>query len=99
MKNSNAHAPLGLLFSTAAALVSPAHEVIARKPLYEAIPPLTIRSSVGSALHQVAALFGVWHRRTEQRRQLGQLNDRMLADIGIEPLDVAKEVEKPFWQA
>ncbi|MEL6963455.1 MAG: DUF1127 domain-containing protein [Pseudomonadota bacterium] len=99
MNNSNTHAPLGLLFSTTAALVSPAHEAIARTSLYEAIPPLTIRSTVGSALRQVAALLRVWQRRIEQRRQLGLLNDRMLTDIGVEPLEVAQEVEKPFWQA
>ena len=99
MRNSNASAPLGVLFSTATALVSPAHEAIARKPLYEAIPPLTVRDTVGSALRRLTTLIDAWYRRVEQRRQLGQLNEHLLNDIGLEPFDVTKEQNKPFWQA
>lgn len=36
--------------------------------------------------------------RFRQRRALGQLDDRMLRDIGLTRLDVEQEITKPFWQ-
>ncbi len=99
MRNSNTTAPLGLLFSTATALVSPAHEAVARTPLYGAIPPLTVRYTVSSALRRLMTLADVWYRRVEQRRQLGQLNEHLLTDIGLEPFNATEERNKPFWQA
>lgn len=99
MRNSNTEAPLGLLFSTTTALLSPAHEAVARTPLYGAIPPLTVRSTVSSALRRLISMVDAWYRRAEQRRQLGQLSEHLLSDLGLEPFDVTREQNKPFWQA
>lgn len=99
MRNSNTAAPLGLLFSTATALVSPAHEAVARTPLYGAIPPLTVRSTAVSAVHRLVSLIDVWKRRAEQRHQLGKLNEHLLVDIGLQPFEVTREQNKPFWQS
>jgi hypothetical protein len=33
------------------------------------------------------------------RRQLAQLDDRLLRDIGLDPLETRREVAKPFWLA
>ena len=40
----------------------------------------------------------LWARRSNERRLLGQMNQRMLDDIGLTTADVAKESAKYFWQ-
>jgi uncharacterized protein YjiS (DUF1127 family) len=40
-----------------------------------------------------------WLERARQRRQLQQLGDHMLKDIGLSRADVEAETSKPFWQA
>jgi uncharacterized protein YjiS (DUF1127 family) len=50
----------------------------------------------------VAHGFGqvsVWLERARQRRQLQQLGDHMLKDIGLSRADVELETSKPFWRA
>lgn len=46
--------------------------------------------------------LGSWlvlaYRRRQQRRALGQLDDRLLRDIGIDREDVLLEAAKPFWR-
>lgn len=39
-----------------------------------------------------------WLERTQQRRALQRLDDRMLRDIGLSRADVAGESTKPFWR-
>jgi uncharacterized protein YjiS (DUF1127 family) len=39
-----------------------------------------------------------WLERVHQRRQLAQLSDHMLKDIGLTRVDVEAELSKPFWQ-
>jgi uncharacterized protein YjiS (DUF1127 family) len=48
---------------------------------------------------EVAELLLTWIKRTRQRRQLGQLSDHMLKDIGLSRADVEAETAKPFWRA
>jgi uncharacterized protein YjiS (DUF1127 family) len=43
--------------------------------------------------------LGLWYERDRQRRQLATLDGRFLSDIGVSPVDAAREVEKPFWRA
>jgi uncharacterized protein YjiS (DUF1127 family) len=40
-----------------------------------------------------------WHQRYQERRELAQLSERELHDIGRSWSDVAYEAEKPFWRA
>jgi uncharacterized protein YjiS (DUF1127 family) len=47
---------------------------------------------------QVAELLLTWLERVRQRRQLAQLSDHMLKDIGLARADVEIEVSKPFWR-
>ncbi|MGI9507741.1 MAG: DUF1127 domain-containing protein [Geminicoccaceae bacterium] len=49
---------------------------------------------VGTVLSRVHG----WVERSRQRRQLAQLNEYALRDIGLTSADVRTEVEKPFWQ-
>jgi uncharacterized protein YjiS (DUF1127 family) len=39
-----------------------------------------------------------WQDMHRQRKHLSELDDRMLADIGLTRADVAYEVEKPVWR-
>ncbi|WP_029586575.1 DUF1127 domain-containing protein [Bradyrhizobium sp. URHD0069] len=41
----------------------------------------------------------VWRERQVQRRQLAQLTERDLHDVGLSWSDIAYEAEKPFWRA
>jgi uncharacterized protein YjiS (DUF1127 family) len=40
----------------------------------------------------------LWRARVRQRRQLAVLDDRMLADIGLNRCDVMRECDKRFWE-
>jgi uncharacterized protein YjiS (DUF1127 family) len=40
----------------------------------------------------------LWVRRSNERRQLGQMSHRMLDDIGLTTADVDNEAAKHFWQ-
>ncbi len=40
-----------------------------------------------------------WARTSKQRRDLGQLSEHQLKDIGITPDSVKQETTKPFWAA
>ena len=39
-----------------------------------------------------------WRRRAIERGRLAALDERLLKDIGINRLDVLREVSKPVWQ-
>lgn len=37
-------------------------------------------------------------QRRRERRQLAELDDRLLRDIGVERTDALREARKPFWR-
>jgi uncharacterized protein YjiS (DUF1127 family) len=39
-----------------------------------------------------------WRGRARERRQLSELSDAMLKDIGISRAEASSEFEKPFWR-
>ena len=39
-----------------------------------------------------------WQQYARTRRQLAQLDERQLADLGISLADRAVELDKPFWR-
>lgn len=41
----------------------------------------------------------MWHHRSVSRRQLAQLDDRMLDDIGLTRGEAERIAGKPFWKA
>ena len=43
--------------------------------------------------------FHVWRERQVSRRELAQLTERDLHDVGLSWSDVVYEAEKPFWRA
>jgi len=46
----------------------------------------------------VSGSVKLWVRRSNERRLLGQMNQRMLNDIGLTVADVEREAAKFFWQ-
>jgi uncharacterized protein YjiS (DUF1127 family) len=53
---------------------------------------------LGYGLMRTAEAGSVWLERSRQRRQLAQLSDHMLRDIGLTRADAWHEAEKPFWR-
>jgi uncharacterized protein YjiS (DUF1127 family) len=54
----------------------------------------------GSGLFaQLSETFHVWRERQVNRRELAQLTERDLHDVGLSWSDVVYEAEKPFWRA
>ncbi len=48
---------------------------------------------------QILVLLETWEQRRTQRRQLAELDDRLLHDIGRSRAEVEAETAKPFWIA
>ena len=46
----------------------------------------------------VAALPAAWQRRARSRRELEELSESALHDIGLTRADVVRETSKPFWR-
>ena len=44
-------------------------------------------------------LLARWYDRHLQRRDLSEIDDHLLRDIGLTPEDVRRECAKSFWQA
>ncbi|HXH04479.1 MAG TPA: DUF1127 domain-containing protein [Candidatus Competibacteraceae bacterium] len=51
------------------------------------------------SLRGVLNTLAVWHERAVSRRQLLELDERMLADIGIDRATAMYIAHKPFWRA
>jgi len=52
----------------------------------------------GSWLLRVIASLSLWQQNARTRRQLAQLDARLLADAGINPAERLAELDKPFWR-
>ena len=53
---------------------------------------------IDAAAVKVQKTLATWASRSEDRRQLAVMSDRMLQDIGLNRVDVAAETDKFFWQ-
>ena len=53
---------------------------------------------LGHGAAWVAEAGLTWLERARQRRQLAELSDYMLRDIGLTRADAWAESEKPFWR-
>ena len=58
-----------------------------------------IRSRRESVWNHVKESFGEWRRRARSRRELNNLGEIDLNDLGISRCDVQFEASKPFWKA
>jgi uncharacterized protein YjiS (DUF1127 family) len=53
--------------------------------------------SVGELPVNVLKTIYTWQRRADERRQLSELSDHMLNDMGITRRDARREFSKSFW--
>ena len=70
------------------------NQIVAR---HSPLPLVAARPRASIATRALTLLF-VWLERARSRRQLGQLDDRMLADIGIDRATARHELEAAFWR-
>lgn len=65
--------------------------------------PLVLGSALarrcGRACEGIAEIGLQWIDRGRQRRQLAELSDHMLRDIGLTRADAWAEADKPFWRS
>ncbi|MEA2896804.1 MAG: hypothetical protein QOJ84_2419 [Bradyrhizobium sp.] len=54
--------------------------------------------AAGQALSSLASMIAIWLNRQQGRRELSELDDRLLADVGISREDAVWEARKPFWR-
>lgn len=47
---------------------------------------------------QLLALLHLWQQRSRSRRQLAQLDPRLLSDTSISEAERQVELSKPFWR-
>lgn len=69
----------------------PSHSLPHSSPIDDARPyPYLIQ--------QLLTLLRIWQQRHRSRRQLAQLDSRLLADTGISEVERQVELSKPFWR-
>jgi uncharacterized protein YjiS (DUF1127 family) len=98
MTRTDDNSDFGTLFSTAAAFTSPVQTML-NGPHYGALPQLTVRPHGRRWVKRAVDAVLTWHERARERRQLMELSDHMLRDIGISRAEAFGEAEKPFWHA
>jgi uncharacterized protein YjiS (DUF1127 family) len=95
MNYANHTTGFGTLFSTLAALTSPAQEFVTSRPAYRSVPRLRLQDP-GARVRQ--ALAAVWQRyeRAQVKRALERLDDHLLRDIGVTRAQVEAGLLPPF---
>ena len=69
-------------------------------PLLERTQPSRLPLPTIDLLRRFVGFFDAilaWQERAAQRHHLAGLDDRMLADMGLNRADVQREIGKPFW--
>lgn len=69
----------------------------ARKRTHEA-GRTALHRQASALLGRCLAGIGAWRARARQRRALGRLDDRLLRDVGLTPLQARGEHRRPFWR-
>ena len=71
-----------------------------RRPRHPDGAPLRRLVATGRTVFTVIGrTLSLWQDRARQRAHLASLDDRILRDIGISRVEVAREASKPFWRA
>jgi uncharacterized protein YjiS (DUF1127 family) len=66
--------------------------------LSRGLPQLMVRPHGTRWIRRAVDAVLTWHQRARERRQLMELSDHMLRDIGISRSEAIGESEKPFWR-
>lgn len=56
-------------------------------------------STIGALMGDAARMINVWRWRRRERRVIGQLDDHMLRDIGLNRLAAEQIAARAFWKA
>ena len=75
----------------------PMHKALATGPV-GAGRTQPVSYTLRDILHALVLQILIWHERSRQRRDLAQLSDHMLRDIGLSRAEVWVERGKPFWR-
>lgn len=62
-------------------------------------PRLASRGAWASVVRRGRALVRLWLRRARTRRALAELDERLLRDVGLDPMTARAEARLPFWRA
>ena len=60
--------------------------------------PTTLDQPRIDPLARLRSTLKRWQLNARTRRQLAELDERLLADAGISPSERLAELEKPFWR-
>jgi len=55
-------------------------------------------NGLGRLVSRVFDVILRWEDRARGRKELAQLDDRLLRDIGLNRIDALRESDKPFWK-
>jgi uncharacterized protein YjiS (DUF1127 family) len=67
---------------------------------YRSVPRVAVRPTLPAWLRpRLIALLRGWLKRARERRELTNLSDAQLRDVGLNRDAIKREVEKPFWMA
>jgi uncharacterized protein YjiS (DUF1127 family) len=75
------------------------HATISLSPLGYAAEAAASRAENRSPLELCRAVLLTWVARAQERNVLGDLDDRLLDDIGVSRAAAEREWRKPFWRA
>ena len=96
MKYAHQTSGFGTMFSTLAALTSPAQEFVTSRPSYPALPGLRLRGDLWRQARAALEAARQRGRLARDRRALQHRDDRLLRDIGLSRADVGEELQSPF---
>jgi uncharacterized protein YjiS (DUF1127 family) len=67
---------------------------------YRSVPRIAVRATLPAwRFVSPFARLRTWFKRSRERRDLADLSDTQLRDVGLSRDVIRREVEKPFWMA
>ena len=66
---------------------------------YGALTEVDLRSAVRRGLARLGQRLLAWHDRARERRELMELSDDMLRDLGIPRDEARRQAARPFWRS
>jgi len=70
-----------------------------RSPVAASTQPVLVTRRPSRGIGLLAEIVNEWTERHRSRRDLAQLDARLLRDIGLTPSEATEEAAAPFWKA
>lgn len=61
-------------------------------------PAILVWRYIRGILLAIDRKLALWHFRAKSRSELARLNSDVLRDVGLDPIEIGKEANKPFWR-